>query len=875
MMRKLGDLWFRIRALFAGGAMQRDLDDEMAFHLHMEARKLEAEGHSPPEARRLAHVRFGGVDRFAEQSRQSWGVSPVADLGRDLRWAARRLSKSPAFGALGALTLALGIGGTVALFSVVHGLLIRPLPVQDEDRLVVFWSDYDWRGVEFDFVRERLEGFDGLAAFSNDGYTLRTEAGTSMVLSTVASAELFDVLGARPLLGRTFREGEDRPGAEPVTVLSHGIWQQEFGGDREIVGKRILLNGTPVAVIGVMPEGFFFPTPETRIWTPLDLDPESGGYQGNGWLVLTGRLASGTTDARLRDELARLGTALDERFDYPDRWNKARDPYVTPLREYLLGDVRPAVLLLMAAVGLLLLMACANVAALLLARTSDRVGEMSVRTALGAGRGRLARQILTESVLLGAVGGALGLALAASVFHALVASLPLAQGFEETLSLDWTTLAGALALSLVTGGLVSLAPIRALLRGDLSGASLGHRRQGGGSGLGRMQHALVVAEVLLAVVLVTGAALLIRTVDRLRALDAGIDPDGVLTVELYLGADETQPEERDRFFRTMVERVAALPGVEHAGLINRLPIRDGGYQASVLLEGRADLVGDQRPTAYWRVVTPGALEAMGVGPVQGRLPDGGDREGSLRVAFVNRSFARRFWPGEDPVGKHFTTFFGGGAAWQVAGVLPDIAIGSVRLDVPPAGYHPWDQAAKGATSAVLVARSGGDPSALAPAVRRIAREIDGRAAVAAVESMADVVDASMSESIGLRFYLTLLSGLGLVLGTVGIYGVVSYGVERRRSELGIRMALGARPLGLLGEVVRVGMVPVVVGVGGGLAAALVASASLGRFLYDVAPTDPFSLAAAALSLLAVGMIAAVIPAVRAGRTDPGAALRAE
>lgn len=875
MIRKLGDLWFRVRALFARSTMQRELDDEMAFHLDMEARKLEAEGHSPPEARRLAHVRFGGVDRFAEKSRESWGVTALADLGGDLRWAARQLSKRPALGALGALTLALGIGGTVALFSVVHGLLIRPLPVQDQDRLVVFWSDYNWRGVEFDFVRGRLEGFDGLAAFSNDAYTLRTEAGTSIVLSTVSSAELFDVLGARPLLGRTFREGEDRPGAEPVTVLSHGIWQQEFGGDRKIVGRRILLNGAPVTVIGVMPEGFYFPTPEMRIWTTLDLDPESGGYQGNGWLVLAGRLASETTDARLRDELARLGAALDERFDYPDRWNKARDPYVTPLREYLLGDVRPAVLLLMAAASLLLLMACANVAALLLARTSDRVGEMSVRTALGAGRGRLVRQILTESVLLGAVGGTLGLALAASVFQVLVASLPLARGFEETLSLDWTTLAGALALSLVTGGLVSLAPTRALLRGDLSGATLGRRRHGGGASAGRMQHALVVGEVLLAVVLVTGAALLIRTVGHLRALDAGLDPDGVLTAELYLGAEETQPEERDRFFHAMVERVAALPGVEHAGLINRLPIRDGGYQASVLLEGRADLEGDQRPTAYWRVVTPGTLEALGVRPVHGRLPDARDRSGSLRAGFVNESFARRFWPGEDPVGRHFTTFFGGGAEWQVAGVLPDIAIGTLRLDVPPAGYHPWDQAAAGATSAVLVLRSGGDLGALAPAVRRIAGELDTRAAVGDVVSMKDVVDASMSASLRLRFYLSLLSALGLVLGTIGIYGVVSYGVDRRRSELGIRMALGARPLVLLGEVVRVGMVPVVLGVAGGLAAALVASASLRRFLYDVAPTDPFSLAAAALSLLAVGMVAALIPAVRAGRTDPGAALRAE
>ncbi len=874
MKRKLGDLWFRVRALFDRHSMERDLDDELDFHLDMEARKLEAEGFTPEEARRLARVRFGGVDRFAERSRESWGVSPLADLGGDVRWAVRQLTRSPAFAALGALTLALGIGGTVALFSVAHGLLVRPLPVHDEDHLVVFWSDYNWRGVEFDFVRERLEGFEGLAAFSNDAFTLRTDGGTSMVLSTVASAELFDVLGVRPMLGRTFREGEDRPGAEPVVILSHGLWQQELGGDRDIVGKRILLDGAPVTVIGVMPEGFYFPTPQMRIWTPLDLDPESAGYQA-GWLVLTGRLAPGTSQTRLDDELARLGAALDERFDYPDRWNKARDPYVTPLRDYLLGEVRPAVLLLMAAVGLLLLMACANVAALILTRTSDRVGEMSVRTALGAGRGRLARQILTESLLLGAVGGIVGLALAAAVFDVLVAGLPLTQGFEQTLALDWTTLVGAFVLSLVTGGLVALAPLRALLRGDLSRATLGWRRQGGSPGSARMQHALVVAEVLLAMVLVTGAALLVRTVDRLRSLDDGLDADGVLTVELYLGAEETQPAERDRFFHAIVERVAALPGVEHAGLINRLPIRDGGYQASVLLEGRTDLEGDQRPTAFWRVVTPGALEALGVRPLHGRLPDEADRDGTLQAGFVNESFARRFWPSEDALGKHFTTFFGRRAEWQVAGVLPDIAIGSARLDVSPAAYHAWDQAAPGATSAVLVARSSGDPSALAPAVRRIARELDGRAALGEVASMQAVVDGSMSESMRLRFYLTLLSGLGLLLGSVGIYGVVSYGVERRRAEMGIRMALGARPGVLLGEVIRVGMLPVLIGVIGGIVAALAASASLGHFLYEVAPTDPLSLAAGALSLLTVGTLSALIPALRAGRTDPSTALRSD
>ncbi len=874
-MRWLTNLWYRVRAVMDRGRMERDLDEEFAFHLEMEARKYEAQGLSATEARRLAHVKFGGVERQKEHARDSWGVGPFRDLGGDLRYAGRQLRKNPAFATLAALTLALGIGGTVALGTVAHGLLVRPLPVVDEGRLVTFWSEYNWRGVEFDFVKETARAYEGIAAWSNQAYTLRADGASSWVLATVASAELFDVLGARPFLGRTFEQGEDRPGADPVVVLSHGLWRQEFGADPAIVGQRVFLDGEPTTVIGVMPEHFYFPTPEMRAWTPLDLDPDDRGYRNNGWLVLTGRVAPGVTQAQLQDDVASLGRALSERFTYPEAWDKSRNPFVVPLREYLLGDVRPALLLLLGAVGLLLFMACANVAALLLSRASDRTAEMAVRAALGAGRTRLARQVLTESVVLGLVGGVLGLVLAGALFDVLVTSLPLGAGFAETLSLSWNTLAGALGLSVVAGGAISLAPIRSLLMGQLAGLGSGERRQAGTSAsVGRTQGVLVVAEVLLAVVLVTGAALLVRSVDRLRSVDPGLDPSGVLAVDLYIGAQETSPEQRMAFFEQVLRRTEALPGVRSAGLVNRLPIRDGGFQGSIEIADRPDLEGPSRPNSAYRVVTPETFLALDVEVIEGRGIEASDRDGAIPVAVVNETFARTMWPGESAVGKSIGATMAGGM-FEVVGVIRNVAVHDLVSEAPMAAYYAWDQVAAGVDSGILVLDTELDPTSLAPAVRRAVAEADSRGVVGAVETMEQVVDAGMSENLRLRFFLGLFSVLGLVLGSVGIYGVVSYAVDRRKAEFGIRMALGARPGSLVRDVVKVGMIPVVTGIVAGVAVSLGVSRLLASFLFNVPHTDPASFVAAAGILLSAGVLAALVPAVRASRTDPATALRAE
>lgn len=875
-MRWLSDVLFRLRAVFSRRQMEADLHDEVAFHIEREAEKLVAGGMPEGEARRVASVRFGGEERFKESTREAWGVAPVTDFFGDVRFAGRQLRKRPAFTALASLTLALGIGGTVALFSVVSGLMLRPLPVQDEASLVTFWSDYDWRGEEFDLVRENVQAFEDVAAYSDDATTLRTETGSRLLLLSVGSAGLFDVLGTSPLLGRTFRTGEDRPGAEPVVVLSHRLWERDFASDRDVLGRRIDLGGTVRTVIGVMPDGFYFPSPESEAWVPLDLDPASSEYQDNGWLVLTARIRAGVTPEQVDDDLARVAGVLGERWDYPEAWDKTRDPYVVPSREYLLGDVRAPLLLLLGAVGLVLLMACANVAALLVTRTSDRTDEMSVRTALGAGRGRLARQILTESVLLGLVSGAIGMGIALAAFDVLVASLPLPRALGDTLSLDWTAVASSFALAMVTGCAVSLAPMHGLLRGNLSGTAFGTRGSTRSNrGAGRLQNALVVSEVLMAVVLATGAALLVRTVGELRSLEWGLDPEGVMTVEVLMPEEGSSPAERPQFYQALLERAEAIPGVEAVGLIGRIPVRDGGWQGSISLADRPDLVDGQRPSAYFRPVSPGLFDAFDIEVLEGRGIAETDTRDGRNVAVVNESFARAMFPGQSAVGRVIsrTGFLDGPI--EIVGVIRNVAVDDLMGAVPMAAYYAWAQSFDESAYGILTLETSLEPGGLVEPLRAIVGELDSRVALGRTESMTSIVDGAMAEPLRLRFFLSMFSVLGIVLGAVGVYGVVTYTVQRRRAEYGIRMALGATPRRLLREVVRAGMLPVAVGVLAGSLVATMSARVLASFLFEVQPNDPTSLVAASGALLLSGVLAALVPAWRASSTDPSDALRAE
>jgi len=874
-MSWLSNLSFRLRALVTRDRMQHELDDEVSFHLEMEARQLVDDGWPAEAATSEARRRFGLVTRETQRARDSWGIGPCLDAIGDLKVALRQLRRRPGFTLLGVGTLALGIGATVALSSVAFGLLVRPLPVTDEARLQVFWSDFNWRGVEFDFVKERQRAFAGLAAYSNDGYTLRVGDRSTTVLATVGSANLFDVLGARPLLGRAFQTGDDRPGAAPVVVVSHGFWQQELGGAADVIGRRVDIDGAPVEVVGVMPRGFYFPSPMFRVWRPLLLDPASDHYQGNGWLVLVGRERPGVVAAERDADVAAIARALGQRFTYPEAWDKTRGATVTPLRDYTRGALRPAVLLLQGAVLLVLAIACANVAALVLARTTDRADELVLRAALGAGRGRLLRQIVTESVLLSSLAGALGAGLAAAAFGTLVDRLPLGEGLDETLAVDWRLFALALVLSLLLGAGVALAPVRAVLSGRRTAPGRERSATASGSpGPGRVHGLLVAAEVALAVLLVAGATLVARTVSRLYAIDPGFAATGVVALDLVAPTRIMGAAERTAFFDEATTRVAALPGVAGAGFITRLPLRDRGWQGTVGVDDRPDLAGDLEPNALFRIISPGYFGAMGIEVIDGRGFTGRDGAGAPAVGIVSQSFARAMWADRSPIGRRVRHGFGNGRQTvTVVGVAEETRMTRLTGDNPFVLYVPLAQA-EAPEGPVLVVK-GTDAAPSMAAISAAVRELDPRVAVGRVTTLDDVVAAAVAEPLRLRFFLTALGALALVIGTMGIYSVVSYSVTRRRAEFGVRLALGAAPARIVGEVVRQSLRPVAAGVAAGLAGVLALGSVVGRFLYGVAPTDAVSLIGGALLLLAAALVAATVPAARAGRIDPVEALRAD
>ena len=803
------------------------------------------------------------------------------DFAADARFALTQMRRGWAFTTTVILTLGLGIGATVALLSVVNALFLRPLPYRHEDRVRVFWMDYDWRGVEYDFVRERRGVFENVAAYSTNGgpYHASVDApGNAELLPfVVTTSSLFDVLGATPYLGRTLGAEDDRPGAPRVIVISYGMWRQDLGGRADIVGHRILIDGEPVTVVGVMPPRFYFPSPDYRAWRPIQLDPSTSFYRNVGYLTLIGRVRAGASDDLVLSDLRRLARSLGEQFTYTVDFDKTKNPSVQAVRTYLLGNVRGTVLLLLGAATLLLLIACGNAAALLLARTSDRTTELAVRTALGAGHGRIARQIMTEAFVLALAAAVLGAGIAVVGFGALVSRLPLAGGFATAVTMGWISFGAAFVLALLVATVIALAPVRDLLRGRLEAVrGFGRERSEAGlrSSTRRVHGALVAGQVTFAVLLVTGAALLIRSVERLRALDLGLDPHGVSTFTI-VPSENAPAQSRRQFMRDLVARVNALPDVSAAGATNRLPVRDGGFQGPVLPEGRPDLAGPKRPNSLYRTATPALFRAMGMRLREGRGIDSTDGASSLPVTVISESFARRIWPGQSALGKRITTGYSGTMiARTIVGVAVETRMTSITGDVPFTMWVPLEQhtAPEGA---VLVVRSSGDVARLTSTVRRIAAELDPQVAITRVETMDQVLATAMAQPLRLRFFLSVFGALALTLGAMGVYGVVSYAVARRRAEYALRVALGATPSRVLSEVVQRGLAPVALGTVIGIAAALAFGRALSGVVYGVRPSDPASIIVAAVLLLVAGVLATLAPALRAGRTSPAAALRAE
>lgn len=779
----------------------------------------------------------------------------------DLRYAVRRLRSRPTYALLAVLTLALGVGGTAAIWSIVRGLLLEPLPYAREAEVVAFWNPFDWTEEEFLHLRGSFPGFQRVAAYRTEDVTLEAADGPARLLPGIsASSELFEVLGVRAARGRAFEAGDDRPGAEPVAVLSHGLWQ-EMGGDDSVIGRRVRLDGVPRTVVGVMPRGFWFPTPTVWVWLPETLEEtaRSGNY------ALLGRLAPGQALAGMGPALDRLTETIDERFDYPAGWDKTKNPVLTPLRENLVGSLRPALLATLAAMAVILLIASANVAALMLSQVNRRAGELAVRSSLGADRRRIAQQLVAEALALGLLAGIAGALLAAAGFRGLAGALPLGAWAERAV-LDGSLFGAAVALAVVAALAIALVPALSLGQGDLRDALTRVRTSAGGSS-GRAESGLVIAEVALAVLLAAGAGLLVRSVVNLYAIDPGVDTRGVAVVDVVTGA-MPRPE-RQQILRTLLSELSALPGVEAAALTSKLPLRGTGDSWGIAVEGRPDLPDS---TTYFRVVSQDYFRALGVTVRQGRGFASSDRPHGELAVVINEALARKYFPGVDPVGRRLVEF---GEWARIVGVVEDVTEARLTDGPEPTRYMLADQVpySPEQQTAVLRLERPGEAAAVLEAARRTVARVAPGVAVQEATGMEQVFTRAVGPARQIMTLLTLLTSLALALGAIGVYGVIAHHVSRRRRDYGIRVALGLAPRRVVRQVVGRGAALVGAGALIGVAAALVLARSLSSLLYGVEAADPATLLAVTLLLLAMGMLAAFVPAWRTSRLDPAEVLR--
>jgi predicted permease len=794
---------------------------------------------------------------------------------QDLRHALRMLRRSPGFTFVAVLTLALGIGINTTIFSGISALLLRPLPYASPQRLVDFRpggpSTPTSKAMLVE-LRERMRSVDAIAAYNLWTFVLTGEGSAERLTAVRATADLFNVLGVRPLLGRTLLPADGEPGAERVVVLSHRFWQRRLGGDPAVVGRTLLLSqgssGGAARVVGVMPADFAFPTATAEMWAPNTLDPAGTDYNTT-YLELLGRLAPGVDVAAVQGEATAVFAALCAERAGCDT-NGLQSARVLPLREALVGNVRPILLLLLGAVGFVLLIACANIANLLLARAAIRERELAIRTALGAGRSRVTRQLLTESLAIATIGGAAGVLAAVWGSDLLRAALPAELLGAANVRVDWRVLAFAGAAVLLAAVLAGLFPVFGTTRTNLHAALMDRGGAGAQRARRRALGALVVAEFALALVLAVGAGLMIRTFVNLRAEDPGFARDGVLSLQVSTPSTYDGPA-NTAFWRELLERVGALPGVRSAGGVHLLPLGIGNWVSPLTIEGSPLPSGDPPRNIDWRTATPGYFETLRIPLHRGTLFTEREYAAGERVALINETAVARYFPDQDPVGKRVRTVFENDWA-TIVGVVGDTK--DQKL-IEPARPQMYRLHAPNIGSMTLMVRTVGDPLQLAGPIREVVRTIDDDVAVADAQLLEQVVASSIAEP---RLLTGLLFGFGvlaLLLGAVGLYGVMVYGTAQRTREFGVRLALGARTADVLGLVAGDAIRLASIGVALGLTGALALSRLLKSQLYGVAPVDPVVFAGAAVLLAVVALAAALAPALRASRTDPMAALRWE
>ena len=800
----------------------------------------------------------------------------------DVKFGARVLLKSPGFTAVAVLVVALGVGANTAIFSVVNAVLLRPLPFEQPEQLVRVFGTNARRNSfrrphsfpNFTDLRAQNSSFEAMSAYTGTSGALSTGDAPEQITGVSSTGEIFRVLRTKPALGRLLSPEDERPGGSPSLVISHGLWQRRFGGDPGVVGRHVKLDGRDREIIGVTPAGFgleFVPEP-ADFWTTLDPGDELGSQRGAIWLESIGRLKDGVSVEQARSEMATVMGRLEQQ--YQDE-NAGIGTNLVPAHEDLVGDLRPTLLVLLGAVGFVLLIACANVANLLLARATGRGREIAVRVALGAGRVRIVRQLLTESLLLAFAGGLLGLLFATWGVELLAAFIPENVPRFQEAGLDQTVLAFTVAATALTGLLFGLAPALSASRIDLNESLKEGGRSGmDGRGRSRVRSLLIVAEVALSLVLLVGAGLLIKSFVKLRNTDPGFDPRNTVTASLSLASVRYPEEEQiDRFYQQLIERARQLPGVESAAAVSPLPLSGNNMSFSFRVVGQPDPPPGQRQSASARLITPDYFRAMGVPVRAGRVFNERDKKGAPPAIIVNEAFARRYLPGEEPLGKRLRLGINN-LEGEIVGIVGDMRAGSLATEPWPEYYIPHALVPFGDAS-LVVRTTTSDPAALAPAVRAVVNELDREQPLYDVRTMESLVARSVARQ---RFSMTLIAlfaGLAVVLASVGIFSVMSFLVAQRTHEIGIRMALGAQRSDILRLVVGHGMTLTVAGLVLGLVGSYFLTRLMEGLLYQVSAKDPLVFAAIPVLLASVALAACYVPARRATKVDPMVALRYE
>jgi putative ABC transport system permease protein len=804
-------------------------------------------------------------------------------LIKDIRYGIRGLWKRPGFTAVAVLTLALGIGANTAIFSVVNAVLLKPLQFRDPDRLVMIWEDATFAGfprntpAPANYVdwKTQTQSFEDIAASAESTFNLTGDGDPERVTAYKVTANFFPLFGVPPALGRGFTADDDRPGAQKVAVLSHALWQTRYGSDPQIVNRDIQLDGEKHTVIGVMPAGFQFFESDVRLWVPLALNAEGYANRGGHYLKVVARMKPGVTMDQAQADLAAVMARIGK--DHPQQtFDGKLGAFVMPLREQLTGDVRSSLVVLLVAVACVLLIACANVAGLLLARAVSRRREIALRIALGASRQRVVRQLLTESLLLSAAAGIIGSILAYWSFAFLHKLIPEQMALLTSLTLDTRILLFTLLISLGTGVIFGLVPALQSAKVDLNEALKQSTRV---TSSGRLRSALIVFEVAASVVLLVGAGLLIQTLFQLFNQYSVLQPEQVLTMRTVLPRTKyTEPQQRQAFYEQVLDRVEHLPGVVAAGYTTSIPLVWKGGTSGFVPEGITTPIPGMAYDANHREVSAGYLQAMNIPLRQGRYFDQRDNENSMRVAIINETMARQYWPGQNVLGRRFNIGDPNDGEWmEIIGIVADVRQMGLDEPVKAEMYVPYRQVTDwpGFVPRDLAIRTSGDTSNVVGAVRQIIREVDPDQPISNIATMSEVLGVEAEQRRMGMIMLAAFAGLALLLASLGIYGVLAYFVTQHTNEIGVRIALGANRRNILALVLKKGMGLTLLGVAIGLAAAFALTRLMSSLLFGVKAFDPLTFVAVPLLLATVALLACWIPARRATKVDPMVALRYE